>query len=137
MNATDSTQRPVLWGLQGWLGLLLLAVCWPLNWTLAGSRTAYLFFPLWLGYILVVDALVLSRTGTSIWTRSRGEFRLLFVTAVPAWWLLSVRLDVAGVPAGAAELLAGPPALLTGFGAGGLAAGGFPGRRGSHLRVLL
>ena len=38
---------------QGWLGLLLLAVCWPLNWTLSGLRTAYLFFPLWLGYILV------------------------------------------------------------------------------------
>ena len=43
---------------QGWLGLFLLAVCWPLNWTLPGLRTAYLFFPLWLGYILVVDALV-------------------------------------------------------------------------------
>ena len=38
---------------QGWLGLFLLAVCWPLNWTLPGLRTAYLFFPLWLGYILV------------------------------------------------------------------------------------
>ena len=49
---------------QGWIGLLLLAVCWPLNWTLPGMRTAYLFFPLWLGYILVVDALVLTRAGT-------------------------------------------------------------------------
>ena len=50
-------------------------------------RTAYLFFPLWLGYILVVDALVLSRTGTSLWTRSRRDFVLLFVASVPAWWL--------------------------------------------------
>jgi hypothetical protein len=24
-------------------------VCWPLNWTLPGLRTASLFFPLWLG----------------------------------------------------------------------------------------
>jgi hypothetical protein len=87
MNATDSTRRPVLWGPQGWLGLLLLAVCWPLNWTLPGNRTAYLFFPLWLGYILVVDALVLSRTGISFWTRSRRGFMLLFVASVPAWWL--------------------------------------------------
>jgi hypothetical protein len=67
--------------------LALLAVCWPLNWSLPGNRTAYLFFPLWLGYILVVDALVLSRTGTSLWTRSRWGFALLFVTSVPAWWL--------------------------------------------------
>jgi hypothetical protein len=86
MNATDSTHHPVLRGRQGWLGLLLLAVCWPLNWTLTGNRTAYLFFPLWLGYILVVDALVLSRTGTSLWTRSRRGFMLLFVASVPAWW---------------------------------------------------
>lgn len=87
MNATDSTRRTVTWGPQGWLGLLLLAVCWPLNWTLPGMRTAYLFFPLWLGYILVVDALILSRTGTSPWTRSRREFILLFVASAPAWWL--------------------------------------------------
>jgi len=87
MNGINSIKRPVLGGLLGWLGLLLLAVCWPLNWTLAGMRTAYLFFPLWLGYILVVDALVLGRTGTSLWTRSRRDFVLLFVASVPAWWL--------------------------------------------------
>lgn len=87
MNATGSTHRPVLCGPHGWLGLLLLALCWPLNWALPGNRTAYLFFPLWLGYILVVDALVLSRTGTSLWTRSRRGFMLLFMASMPAWWL--------------------------------------------------
>jgi hypothetical protein len=87
MNGTDSTRRQVFWGPQGWLGLLLLAVCWPLDWTLPGNRTAYLFFPLWLGYILVVDALVLCRTGSSLWTRSRRDFLLLFAASVPAWWL--------------------------------------------------
>ena len=86
MNGTNSIRRLGLVGVHGWLGLLLLAVCWPLNWTLPGMRTAYLFFPLWLGYILVVDALVLSRTGTSLWTRSRRDFVLLFVASVPAWW---------------------------------------------------
>jgi len=54
---------------------------------LPGLRTAYLFFPLWLGYILVVDALVCRRTGTSLWTRSRREFVRLFVLSAPAWWL--------------------------------------------------
>ena len=58
-------KRRVFPGLpQIWVGLGLLAVCWPLNWTLPGTRTAYLFFPLWLGYILTVDALVFNRTVT-------------------------------------------------------------------------
>lgn len=87
MNATHSLSRPALWGSQGWLGLVLLAVWWPLNWSLPGNRTAYLFFPLWLGYILIMDAVVLRRTGTSLWARSRRRFMLLFVTSAPAWWI--------------------------------------------------
>src|ERR1041385_3385605 len=72
---------------QGWLGLMLIAVFWPLNWTLPGMRTAYLFFPLWLGYILTVDAWVFNRTGDSLWTRSRRNFVLLFVASSPIWWI--------------------------------------------------
>ena len=71
----------------GWIGLGLIAVFWPLNWVLPGLRTHLLFFPLWLGYILVVDALVLHRRGTSILTRSVRGFGLLFVLSAPAWWL--------------------------------------------------
>lgn len=75
---------------QGWLGLILLAVCWPLSWTLPGLRTSYLFFPLWLGYILVVDALVGWRGGVSLWTRSRRGFGMLFVLSAPSWWLFEI-----------------------------------------------
>jgi len=75
---------------QGRFGLMLLAVCWPLNWTLPGMRTAYLFFPLWLGYILVVDAMVLARSGTSLWIRSHRDFVLLFVASAPVWWLFEM-----------------------------------------------
>jgi hypothetical protein len=71
----------------GLAGLLLIAVFWPLNWILPGFRTAYLFFPLWLGYILTVDALVLARDGTSLLARSRRDFVLLFAVSAPAWWL--------------------------------------------------
>jgi len=53
-------------------------------------RTAYLFFPLWLGYILVVDALVFARKGTSLWARSRRDFVLLFFVSAPVWWLFEV-----------------------------------------------
>ncbi len=57
---------------------------------LPGVRTAYLFFPLWLGYILVVDGLVGRRTGASLWMRSRRGFILLFILSVPAWWLFEL-----------------------------------------------
>jgi len=71
----------------GWVGLALISVAWPLNWALPGMRTHLLFFPLWLGYALAVDALVLRRRGTSLLTRSPGGFALLFVYSAPAWWM--------------------------------------------------
>jgi len=78
------------WPALGWAGVMLVAICWPLNWTLPGFRTSYLFFPLWLGYILVVDALVQTQTGSSIWMRSRRDFVLLFLISAPVWWLFEL-----------------------------------------------
>ena len=76
--------------LHGWVGVFLVALAWPLNWGLPGLRTHLLFFPLWLGYALLVDALVLRRSGTSILTRSPRDFALLFACSAPAWWLFEV-----------------------------------------------
>jgi hypothetical protein len=90
MNGANATKRPALPAIHGWIGLAMVAVFWPLNWMLPGRRTAYLFFPLWLGYILVVDAVVLLRVGTSIWTRSRRNFALLFAASAPAWWIFEI-----------------------------------------------
>ena len=73
--------------LHGWVGVFLIGLAWPLNWGLPGLRTHLLFFPLWLGYALVVDALVLRRSGTSILSRSPRDFALLFACSAPAWWL--------------------------------------------------
>lgn len=87
----DSLRRFVFMP-QGIVGLLLIAIFWPLNWLLPDSthRTAYLFFPLWLGYILTVDAAVFLRAGNSLWSRSRKDFVLLFIISGPAWWLFEV-----------------------------------------------
>lgn len=74
----------------GLIGLALIAVFWPLNWLLPGLRTHLLFFPLWLGYILTVDALVLRRRGSSLLTRSPREFVLLFLISAPGWWLFEI-----------------------------------------------
>jgi len=86
----DVNRNELLLPAHGWVGLILVAVCWPLNWILPGVRTAYLFFPLWLGYILVVDALVWKRLGKSLWSRSRKNFVLLFFVSAPVWWLFEL-----------------------------------------------
>ena len=78
------------WPRHGTAGAALVLICWPANWFLPGIRTAFFFFPLWLGYILVIDALVYARSGTSIWTRSRTSFVLLFCLSAPVWWLFEL-----------------------------------------------
>lgn len=72
---------------RGWLGLGLVAVFWPLNWLLPGDRTLWGFFPLWLGYCLLVDGLNVRRRGTSLLTRSPAGYATLFLVSVPIWWL--------------------------------------------------
>lgn len=73
----------------GWIGLALIAVTWPLNWGIGidGLRTHILFFPLWLGFALAVDAFVARRRGSSILTRSPTDFAAFFLASVPMWWL--------------------------------------------------
>jgi hypothetical protein len=74
----------------GWLGLSLILVFWTLNWTWQGPRTHWGFFPLWLGYCLTIDALVIWRTGTSLLTRSPRKYIGLFLVSAPAWWLFEL-----------------------------------------------
>jgi hypothetical protein len=80
--------------LHGWLGLGLVILFWILNWTLPGTRTHWGFFPLWLGYCLGIDGLVVARTGTSLLTRGWRKYIGLFLVSAPVWWifeLLNVR----------------------------------------------
>ncbi len=76
--------------LHGWIGLGLIAIFWTLNWTLKGLRTQWAFFPLWLGYCLIVDALVYWRTGTSLFIRSWRKYIGLFLASSPVWWLFEL-----------------------------------------------
>jgi hypothetical protein len=91
MESMKSVTREVeprrLFPRQGWVGLALVLVAWPLNWLLPGMRTAWLFFPLWLGFALTVDGLVYLRKGTSLITRSWRRYVGLFLISAPAWWL--------------------------------------------------
>lgn len=84
------TSRISGWPVHGWLGLGLAIAFWILLWLAPGLRTHWAFFPLWLGYSLTVDALVFTRKGTSLLTRSPGAYIGLFLVSVPAWWLFEV-----------------------------------------------
>ena len=74
----------------GWLGAIFIAIFWPLNWFLPGLRTHWAFFPLWLGYCLLVDGLVFRRDGTSLLKRSWRKYLSLFLLSVPVWWLFEL-----------------------------------------------
>lgn len=87
MSVVARTRSFVSAGRHLWTGLALIAVFWPLNWLLPGAPTMYLFFPLWLGYALTADGLVLRWRGDSLLTRNglRG-YLMLFALSVVAWW---------------------------------------------------
>ena len=76
--------------LRGWIGIILISVFWFLNWDLEGLRTNLLFFPLWLGYILTIDAFVFYRKSSSLMSRSKKKFISLFFISAPAWWLFEL-----------------------------------------------
>ena len=85
MDNLLTAKRDFPW--HGWLGLALMATFWALNWGLEGLRTHWGFFPMWLGYCLLVDGLVYFRTGTSLLRRSWRRYSGLFLVSAPAWWL--------------------------------------------------
>jgi hypothetical protein len=89
-TGVDESESSPRWPKRGWLGLILVAVCWTLNWCLPGLRTHWAFFPLWVGYCLTVDALVFVRKGSSIYSRSPKGWVLLFLFSVPGWWLFEL-----------------------------------------------
>jgi hypothetical protein len=96
MDAEKAVGRSTAFPLHGWLGLLLVAVFWYINWNFTGLRTHWAFFPLWLGYALTVDGLVFLRRGTSLLARDWRKYIGLFFVSIPVWWIfegVNVRLQ--------------------------------------------
>ncbi len=78
------------------LGLVLALSAWGFSWFGPERISAHTFFPLWLGYILVVDGIVEIRSGSSLWTRNPVALVTLFVLSMPFWWIFeaaNVRLQ--------------------------------------------
>ncbi len=81
-----SVSRIPFWG---WLGLMTGGAAWLFAWTRFewfAVLQPYTFPFLWIGYILVVNALSLKRTGTCLLYRKRGFFLLLFPASAVFWW---------------------------------------------------
>jgi hypothetical protein len=73
----------------GWLGVGVIALAWILAWTRFPWFEAlqpFTFSPLWLGYILLINALTFRRTGQSLMLARPRYFLGLFVLSAGFWW---------------------------------------------------
>jgi hypothetical protein len=89
-NIRNRANQKQKFPVHGWLGLGLVIVFWILNWMLTGPRTHWGFLPLWLGYCLSMDGLVVWRTGTSMLTRNPRKYTGLFLVSAPGWWIFEL-----------------------------------------------
>jgi len=75
--------------LWGWWAALVLVAAWVLAWSRFdwfASWQAYTFTPLWLCYILVINALSYRRQGTCLLTGQHHYLFLLFPFSALFWW---------------------------------------------------
>jgi len=73
----------------GWAALLWIAASWALAWSRFPwfeSFQQHTFTPLWLGYIVVVNALTTRRAGSCLMTREPAHFAALFPLSALFWW---------------------------------------------------
>lgn len=73
----------------GWAALAWTSLWWVVAWTRFdafawGQR--YTFFPLWLGFIVSVNALVWRRRGDGLMIRAPGRWLALFGASAAFWW---------------------------------------------------
>ncbi|MCI0401088.1 MAG: hypothetical protein L0Y67_04215 [Gammaproteobacteria bacterium] len=83
----ERSQRSLPWW--GCLALILLAIFWLLAWTRFHwfqSLQQFTFTPLWLSYVLLVNALTYSRTSACLITHRPAYLVSLFPTSVVFWW---------------------------------------------------
>lgn len=71
----------------GFAALVMCLFAWSFSWLRIEPFYHYSFFPLWLGYILFVDALVVWRRGTSLLSRTRFRYIQLFLFSSVFWWV--------------------------------------------------
>jgi hypothetical protein len=88
-SARGAPTRSRPFPLWGWAGIGLTAVAWVLAWSRFAwfqPLQAFTFSPLWLGYIVVVNALTVRRTGHCMMRDRPGYLLLLFPASAALWW---------------------------------------------------
>jgi hypothetical protein len=79
--------RPFPWW--GWVGLAWLGIAWWLAWTRfewMAPLQRHTFAPLWLGYVVVVNAASWWRGGRSLLAQRPGTLAVLFLVSALFWW---------------------------------------------------
>jgi hypothetical protein len=74
----------------GWVALVWVALWWMLAWTRFAwfaSAQRFTFLPLWLGFIVGVNALTQWRAGTCLMRRAPGQWFGLFAASAAFWWV--------------------------------------------------
>lgn len=79
--------QPTQFSWLGYVGIFLIVVFWYVNWFTEGLRTHWAFFPLWLGYLFLMDAIAVYRGQRSLILGNWRRFALLFLISIPIWWL--------------------------------------------------
>lgn len=69
------------------LGLLMVVLAWVVSWGQLYPFAQFYFFPIWLGYILLVDGIVLARRGASLLEQGTAQFVALFALSAMCWWI--------------------------------------------------
>lgn len=91
MKASRSDDRPEgRWPRWGWAGL-----AWTGGWSIVAwtrldgfaSVQRFTFFPLWLGFVVSVNAVSQRRTGTCLLIRAPRRLAILFVASAAFWWV--------------------------------------------------
>lgn len=90
-------RRPRQWiAPHGIAGMVLMVVAWIVAWSHLRPWSDETFFPLWLGYVITVDALVRPRLGRSLFQAGPRRVTAVFAASVAVWWLFeifNVRVD--------------------------------------------
>ncbi|NIP72077.1 MAG: hypothetical protein GWO16_03160 [Gammaproteobacteria bacterium] len=83
----EARPQPFPWW--GWAGLAWLAGAWLLAWTRFGWMEAlqpYTFAPIWVGYVVAINAHTFRRTGHCLLRDRPGFLLALFLASAVFWW---------------------------------------------------
>jgi hypothetical protein len=85
-----SSYRCFSFPIWGWAGLVLLVAAWIVAWNrfpIFAALQKHTFSPIWLGYILVINALTYQRSGHCLLIDQTKYFLWLFPLSAGFWWI--------------------------------------------------